>query len=97
MSNDDTNNKSSLLKMESFQPLTSDQQDAIFNPQIIPKENDIYWNDERYFLPEGKDFDDLTPEELQELKNKYRFDPLRPGIYQGLTGMCPDKGTGNMI
>lgn len=89
--------KSSLLSMEEFVSLTPEQQEAVFNPQVIPDEDEIYWRDERYWLPEGKDFSDLTPEEKTELKNKYRFDPLRPGKYQGLTGQSPMKGTGNMI
>jgi len=89
--------KSSLLKMGEFEPLTPEQQQAIFNPQVIPKEDEIYWRDERYWLPEGKDFDDLTKEEKEELKNKYRFDPLRPGRYQGITGITNNNGHGSMI
>lgn len=89
--------KSSLLPMGYFEPQTPEQQEAIFNPQVIPDEEEIYWRDERYWLPEGKDFSDLTEEELRLLKNKYRFDPLRPGKYGGLTGISPMKGTGNMI
>jgi hypothetical protein len=48
---------------------------------------DVFYNDESHFLPEGKTFEDLTPEEMAELKNKARFDPYRPGIYQGITGL----------
>ena len=83
--------------MDDFISLTPQQQEAVFNPEVIPDEEEIYWRDERYWLPEGKDFDDLTEAELIDLKNKYRFDPLRPGKYQGITGICPNKGTGNMI
>lgn len=55
----------------------------------IPKALDIFYKGEQAFLPEGKTFDDLTPEELRRLKSQYRFSPFRPGIYQGITGMAP--------
>jgi len=89
--------KSSLLPMEEFVSLTPEEQDKVFNPEVIPDEEEIYWRDERYWLPEGKDFKDLTEEEKILLKNKFRFDPLRPGVYQGITGMTPNNGRGNMI
>jgi len=89
--------KNQLLQMESFVSLTPEQQEAVFNPQMIPDQEDIYWRDEGYWLPEGKTFADLTEEEKKALQNKYRFDPLRPGKYQGITGMSPNQGTGNMI
>ena len=38
---------------------------AIFNVEAVPKELDIFTCTEENFLPEGKDFDDLTPEELR--------------------------------
>ena len=88
---------SNLFKMQEFQPLTSEEQEAVFNPEIIPKEDEIYWTDERYWLPEGKDFKDLTKEELTALKNKYRFCPLRPGRYQGITGIATNNGNGSMM
>ncbi len=53
----------------------------------IPKEMDIFYRTEENFLPKNKSFKDLTPQEQKELKNKYRFDPLRNGIYQGITGL----------
>ena len=53
----------------------------------VPKEFDIYFKDESEFLPEGKTFKDLTPEEEQRLKSQYRFSPYKPGIYQGLTAI----------
>jgi len=59
--------------------------DPIFNVEVIPKELDIFWRTDNEFLPEGKTFDDLTEEEKEELRAKYRFDPLRPGIYQTIT------------
>jgi len=89
--------KSGLLPMDDFISLTPEQQEAVFNPEVIPDEMEIYWRDERYWLPEGKDFSDLTKEELADLKNKYRFDPLRPGKYQGITGISTSNGRGTMI
>jgi hypothetical protein len=53
----------------------------------IPKDMDIFYRDAREFLPPGKDFKDLTPKELEEVQNKYRFDCLKPGVYQGVTGI----------
>lgn len=52
----------------------------------IPKELDIFSQDETEFLPEGKSFDDLTKEELKELKDKYRFGYFIPGLNQTITG-----------
>ena len=52
----------------------------------VPKEFNIFFRSENQFLPEGKTFDDLTEEEKKDVQNKYRFDPYRPGVYQGITG-----------
>jgi len=60
---------------------------GIPNNQDVPKELDIFYRNESFFLPEGKTFDDLTELERKELRRRYRFDPLRPGIYQGITGI----------
>ena len=57
----------------------------------IPKDMDIFYRTESQFLPEGKTFADLTKEEQEELRCKFRFDPLKPGCYQGVTA------TGKMI
>lgn len=51
----------------------------------IPEEFDIFFRSESSFLPDGKSFRDLSREELEHLKVRYRFDPLKPGVYQGLT------------
>ena len=59
--------------------------------QEIPKDLDIFFRSEEQFIPAGKTFDELTAEEQALVKAKYRFDCLKPGIYQGITGM------GNMI
>jgi len=69
-------------------PFTPGQppRDPVDTGQEIPKELDIFFRGEEAFLPEGKTFDDLTPEELQLLRSQYRFSPLKPGLYQTLTG-----------
>jgi len=54
---------------------------------VVPKEFDIYYKDESQFLPEGKTFNELTPEEEQRLKSQYRFSPYKPGTYQGITAI----------
>lgn len=54
--------------------------------QEIPKELDIFFRQESAFLPEGKELSDLTPKELSKLRAQYRFDPMRPGLYQTITG-----------
>ena len=59
-------------------------------PQEISKEMDIFYCSLESFLPPGKKFDDLTPTEQEEVKNKYRFSPLKPGVYQGITGIGRD-------
>ena len=59
---------------------------AVDNGDEVPKEWDIFYRSIEAFLPEGKTLDDLTPEELEKIKAQYRFDYLRPGIYQGITG-----------
>ena len=43
-------------------------------------------------MPAGKTFDDLTQEEEHELRQKYRFDPLYPGLYQSITGFGMTHG-----
>ena len=68
------------------------EENAVFNPEWIPYELDIFYRSEGSFLPEGKTFKDLTKEELKQLKNQYRFSPFRPGIYQGITGITDKNG-----
>lgn len=56
--------------------------------QDIPKdEMDVFFRSESSFLPEGKTWDELTEEEIAAIKSRYRFDPMRPGTYQGITGL----------
>lgn len=75
----------------------SSSDEAVFNPQWIPYELDIFYRSEASFLPEGKTFEDLTDEERKKVQNQYRFSPLRPGIYQGITGITDKNGhTGGM-
>jgi len=73
-------------------PSPAEQQDeGIFKAGDIPKEMDIFYRDITAFIPEGKTWDDLTDQEKDEIKLKYKFDPMRPGYYQGISGL------GNMI
>lgn len=53
----------------------------------VPKDMNIYYRTEENFLPEGKTFNDLNDKEKQALKQRYRFDPLVPGLYQAITGV----------
>lgn len=58
------------------------------NNQDIPRdEMDIFEKLPKDFLPEGKTFNDLTPEEKRFLQSQYRFSPYRPGTYQAVTGI----------
>lgn len=52
-----------------------------------PKDLDLFFRDEWQFLPEGKTWADLPPEEAKILRDKYRFDPLKPGLYQAISGI----------
>ena len=75
---------------EAKKKLTSSNKKAeatVFDVKTIPYELNIFLNTEAYFLPEGKTFADLTPEELEVLRGQYRFSPFRPGMYQGITGI----------
>lgn len=55
----------------------------------VPKEMDIFARSFSFFMPKGRRWEDLTPKEKEEVKNKYRFSPMVPGIYQGITGKTP--------
>ena len=71
---------------------TPPKEDPIPNNQDIPQdEMDIFFRNEDEFLPEGKTWDELTDAEMALAKARYRFDPMRPGVYQGITGL------GNMM
>jgi len=67
-------------------PFEQAPSDPIPNNQDIPKEFDIFYRDESDFLPSGKTYSDLTPEELKFLQSQYRFSPLRPGMPQCISG-----------
>ena len=66
---------------------------STFNPEVIPRSMDIFYRTERSFLPEGKDFEDLTEDELARVRSRYRFSPLRPGMYQAITGIGGRRGS----
>ena len=76
----------SLYKNMNFAKNTS-ATTTVMNTSEIPKEMDIFYRKITAFLPEGKKLEDLSPKERKEIENRYRFDPLRPGQYQGITGM----------
>jgi hypothetical protein len=65
---------------------------AVFNPEWIPYELDLFYRGEDSFLPTGKTFETLTAEESKQLRNQYRFSPLRPGIYQAISGITDRLG-----
>ena len=71
-------------------PFGSDQPRSVpvYNVEMVPKELDIFYKAEVSFLPEGKTFADLTPEEEKTLRSQYRFSPYKPGLYQTITGMA---------
>ena len=73
--------------------LSISKHNQISNPSgYIPYDLDIFYRGEEYFLPDGKDFEDLTFEERKKIQSQYRFSPLRPGIYQGITGISDKSG-----
>ena len=72
-----------LLNLQNF--IAQDHEETVDTASEVPKEFDIFMRTESEFLPPGKTFDDLTPEELERLKGQYRFDPFKPGIPQTLS------------
>ena len=70
-------------------PLENQSCDSkVDNYADIPKgEMDIFYKEFNQFIPVGKQWDDLTNEEKEIVKNKYRFSPLIPSTYQGITGL----------
>ena len=75
-----------LTKLTSFDDNIPVNNTPLPNNQDVPKELDVYCRFESDFLPPGKTLKDLTPEELKEVQDKYRFDPFKPGLYQTITG-----------
>ena len=59
----------------------------------VPIEMEIYTITEESLLPAGKTFADLTPQEAEELKLRYRFAPMKPGTYQGITAISGKNGS----
>ena len=59
---------------------------ALETNKNLPKELEIFYQTIQSFIPEGKTWNDLTKDEQEEVKNKYRFAPLKPGQYQNLSG-----------
>ena len=77
---------SGLLPLLPYVARTPADDESIFKEGAIPKELDVFYRDEAYFLPEGKTFADLTDEEMAALRSKYRFSPLKPGLNQAISG-----------
>jgi hypothetical protein len=77
--------KKSMVKSSSVN--TSDP--AVETNKDIPQDLDIFFRTINDLLPAGKTWNDLTPEEQEILKNKYRFDPMKPSQYQLITGFGP--------
>jgi hypothetical protein len=75
-----------MLEFMPFSPDSPQKSDKVIKAGDVPKEFDIFKRDESTFLPEGKTFADLTPEEEEVLRQRYRFDFYRPGIYGSLSG-----------
>ncbi len=80
-----------MLPLRDFTPVEPMPETKVETNCEIPKEMDIFFRAESQFLPEGKTFDELTKEEKAMVQAKFRFDPMKPGIYQGISGF------GNMI
>jgi len=80
-----------MFEMERFQPAISKPRDAVDTYDDVSKDMDVFQRSEEQFLPEGKTFEDLTDEELAQLKRQYRFDYYKPGIYQGITWIANNK------
>jgi hypothetical protein len=70
--------------------MNNSQEPTVSTGQEIPHEMDIFYRTLASFIPKGKTWEDLTLEEQEEVKNKYRFSPLKPGIYQGISGIGSD-------
>lgn len=61
---------------------------AIPNNQDLPRdEMDIFFRNIQAFIPEGKTWEQCTPEEKKKAQDQYRFDPMRPGCPQGISGI----------
>ena len=81
------------LKTLAAFPAQISTKSIVQNNQDIPTgEMDIFYQTEAEFLPEGKTFADLTEDEMNTLRAKYRFGPMRPSTYQGITAVEP-KGS----
>jgi hypothetical protein len=73
-----------MYSLQQFSPHVPDNK--VETLDAISKDMDIFFRDESEFLPLGKTWNDLSPEEKKLAKERYRFDPMRPGIYQTMTG-----------
>jgi len=61
-----------------------DDECSVFKAGDVPKELDVFFRSEADLLPNN--FDSLSPKEQLLYRSKYRFDPMKPGMYQTITG-----------
>jgi len=66
---------------------------TVFDPSVIPYELDVFFRSFSSFLPEGRTYESLSDKEKVSISNQYRFSPLRPGMYQGITAISGKRGS----
>jgi hypothetical protein len=57
----------------------------------VPSDMDVFWRTESQFLPPGKTFEDLTEKEMTKLRNQYKYDYYKPGVYGAITWRSPSS------
>ena len=86
----------SLKRMASLDGENNDGSKAVntvFDPSVIPYELDVFFRSFSSFLPEGRTYESLSDKEKVSVSNQYRFSPLRPGMYQGITAISGKRGS----
>ena len=82
-----------LFQPLSFNPIPHVEDPPIPNNQDISKDDmDIFYRNIYAFIPEGKTWEQLTSEEKKKAMDQYKYDYLRPGVYQGITGIGRSAG-----
>jgi len=56
------------------------------NADIANNRLDVYYRSINDFIPPGKTWETMTPEEIEKVQAQYRFDYMRPSQYQAITG-----------
>lgn len=79
-----------LYKQKSFRSTSSittfNADSTAVSNDDVPDELNIFFRNEAFFLPDGKTWDDLSDGEKKIARDRYRFDPMRPGMNQTLSG-----------